>query len=298
VGRDLGTSTSATEWTLTQYDWLGRPVSITYPDSAQSTNHYNVLGQLEKSVDPDGVITLFGYDDEGRQIEQAIDINQNSQIDPGTDRVRYQEESVVDESSVPWITVEQGWRTSGSDIVEQIIQRSPNGLIAKNTLFGALTVTTTNLLNQYTSKENQGVIDVTGTATTASIVTVNEQPTTRLDEYFAGTASGDNSASAIEITANIHAVNPGAGPNGEDVVSTATKSEIVPPEEEAFTYDDDGNLTTDGKWTYTWDAENRLIAITPKSGDEALIGKKLTFGYDTDAKRIWQDIADWNAGMI
>jgi len=155
---------------------------------------------------------------------------------------------------------------------------------------------TPNLLNQYTSKENQGIIDVTGTATTASIVTVNEQSTTRLGEYFAGTASGDNSTSAIEITANIHAVNPGAGPNGEDVVSTATKSEIVPPEEEAFTHDDDGNLTADGKWTYTWDAENRLIAITPKSGNEALIGKKLTFGYDTDAKRIWQDTADWNEG--
>ena len=137
---------------------------------------------------------------------------------------------------------------------------------------------------------------MTGTATTASIVTVNEQPTTRLGEYFAGTASGDNSTSATEITANIHAVNPGAGPNGEDVVSTATKSKIVPPEEEAFTYDDDGNLTADGKWTYTWDAENRLIAIIPKTGNEALIGKKLTFGYDTDAKRIWQDTANWNTG--
>ena len=155
---------------------------------------------------------------------------------------------------------------------------------------------TPNLLNQYTNKENQGVIDVTGTATTASIVAVNEQPTTRLDEYFAGTATGDNSTGATEITANIHAVNPGAGPNGEDVVSTATKSEIVPPEEEAFTYDDDGNLAADGKWTYTWDAENRLIAITPKSGNEVLLGKKLTFGYDTDAKRIWQDTADWNVG--
>ena len=146
------------------------------------------------------------------------------------------------------------------------------------------------------TKENQIIINVTGTAITASIVTVNEQPTTRLGEYFAGTASGDNSTGTTKITANIHAVNPGAGSNGEDVVSTATKSEIVPPEEEAFTYDDDGNLTSDGKWTYTWDAENRLITITPKSGNEALIGKKLTFGYDTDAKRIWQDIANWNAG--
>ncbi len=31
---------------------------------------------------------------------------------------------------------------------------------------------------------------------------------------------------------------------------------------ENFGYDLDGNLTSDGRWTYTWDAENRLISMT------------------------------------
>jgi YD repeat-containing protein len=30
---------------------------------------------------------------------------------------------------------------------------------------------------------------------------------------------------------------------------------------ESLGYDDDGNLTSDARWTYTWDAENRLIAM-------------------------------------
>ena len=30
----------------------------------------------------------------------------------------------------------------------------------------------------------------------------------------------------------------------------------------AFTYDADGNLLSDGRWTYTWDAENRLVGVS------------------------------------
>jgi YD repeat-containing protein len=30
---------------------------------------------------------------------------------------------------------------------------------------------------------------------------------------------------------------------------------------EVFVYDDDGNLLSDGRWEYTWDAENRLVEI-------------------------------------
>jgi hypothetical protein len=35
----------------------------------------------------------------------------------------------------------------------------------------------------------------------------------------------------------------------------------LPPAQEALTYDLDGNLTGDARWTYTWDAENRLTAM-------------------------------------
>ena len=30
---------------------------------------------------------------------------------------------------------------------------------------------------------------------------------------------------------------------------------------EVFSYDLDGNMTSDGRWNYTWDAENRLIKV-------------------------------------
>jgi YD repeat-containing protein len=33
-----------------------------------STSYYNGLGQLTNQTDPDGVVMLYGYDDQGRRI--------------------------------------------------------------------------------------------------------------------------------------------------------------------------------------------------------------------------------------
>ncbi len=52
----------------------------------------------------------------------------------------------------------------------------------------------------------------------------------------------------------------------EEVTVTAGESELsgrlfVPGNPEVFEYDDDGNLVQDGRWSYSWDAENRLTAV-------------------------------------
>jgi RHS repeat-associated protein len=61
----------------------------------------------------------------------------------------------------------------------------------------------------------------------------------------------------------------------------------VPPLNEVLTYDADGNLTADGRWLYTWDAENRLFSMVP-----AVIPNlprtdlKLYFTYDGLSRRV------------
>ncbi len=45
------------------------------------------------------------------------------------------------------------------------------------------------------------------------------------------------------------------------VTSEMFRHWLLKTEPEAFSFDLDGNLTSDGRWTYTWDAENRLIAM-------------------------------------
>ncbi|WP_339132888.1 MAG: RHS repeat-associated core domain-containing protein [Candidatus Electrothrix sp. GW3-4] len=57
-------------------------------------------------------------------------------------------------------------------------------------------------------------------------------------------------------------------------------------------YDNDGGLTDDGTFTYSWNEENRLITITPKTpavGDE-----KLEFLYDYMGRRVRKVTTAWD----
>jgi RHS repeat-associated protein len=55
-----------------------------------------------------------------------------------------------------------------------------------------------------------------------------------------------------------------------------------------MTYDEDGNLTADGRWVYTWDAENRLIGMTTQTSavTAGVPNLRLTFAYDAQHRRI------------
>jgi RHS repeat-associated protein len=54
-------------------------------------------------------------------------------------------------------------------------------------------------------------------------------------------------------------------------------------------YDLDGNLTQDGRWSYTWDGENRLIKMVSRTGAPA---QYIQFTYDWQGRRISKKV--WN----
>ncbi len=71
----------------------------------------------------------------------------------------------------------------------------------------------------------------------------------------------------------------------------------IPPASETVVHDDDGNLTEDAQWEYTWDAENRMTSATQKSLPVAAgvstpppARKKLTFAYDYRNRRIAKQV--------
>ena len=83
--------------------------------------------------------------------------------------------------------------------------------------------------------------------------------------------------------------------NGSADVMTATyRTNFVAPATETFAYDDDGNLTSDGRWNYTWDAENRLIQMISKTytGLPDSARKKLVFAYDYMGRRVKKSVED------
>ncbi|WLE97270.1 MAG: hypothetical protein QTN59_00250 [Candidatus Electrothrix communis] len=57
-------------------------------------------------------------------------------------------------------------------------------------------------------------------------------------------------------------------------------------------YDNDGDLTDDGTFTYSWNGENRLIIITPKT--PAVGDKKLEFLYDYMGRRVQKITTAWD----
>jgi RHS repeat-associated protein len=70
---------------------------------------------------------------------------------------------------------------------------------------------------------------------------------------------------------------------------------FIPKSPENYTYDADGNLTSDGRFTNIWDADNRLTNITSLSGDPTGSLVKLDFTYDYMGRRI-QKIVSTNSG--
>jgi RHS repeat-associated protein len=79
-----------------------------------------------------------------------------------------------------------------------------------------------------------------------------------------------------------------------NIVTTVTGQPPVPV---APIHDDDGNLTADGDWTYTWDAENRLIEMetTAAAVADGTPKQKLEFGYDHMSRRISKKVYSWDA---
>ena len=149
---------------------------------------------------------------------------------------------------------------------------------------------TVNLLNQYTERTVPGVVDIIGEATESAKVVVNTTPATQLGTYFHAEVEVDNVAAPQypEIDAIV-------GQKGSpDVYLAETKGRrFVAKTPEVFDYDEDGNLTQDGRWMYTWDGENRLISMETLA---AAVGagvpyRFVAFTYDANSRRVGKKVS-------
>lgn len=148
---------------------------------------------------------------------------------------------------------------------------------------------TNNLLNQITSREVPGFLQVLGSAASNATVTLwsdngSYSRASRHGDYFRGELSVNNTAAPGWLTITNLAVLQN-GTNADYVTST-TGGVLVAQSPELFAHDADGNLTNDGRWTYTWDAENRLVAMESKAGIPPAAQQRLEFAYDWQGRRI------------
>ena len=149
---------------------------------------------------------------------------------------------------------------------------------------------TSNMVNQYTQRLVPGIIPVTGQASADSTVSVwlknhgaNAAAVTRPTrdgEYFKAAIPVNNSTASVTEALEITAVKFNTTLD-KDVVKTINGSYTVPKTPQVFTYDDDGNMLSDGVWSHTWNGENRLIAAEKAD-------KKLEFSYDYKGRMIYR----------
>jgi RHS repeat-associated protein len=142
-----------------------------------------------------------------------------------------------------------------------------------------------NLLNQITNRNVPGYVDVMGLTLATNTVSVNGQAAYQKWDYFREQLAVNNSAGALWT--NITVTAPGQATNSGHVYVGAAG--------ENFTYDLDGNLTSDGRWTNTWDAENRLVSMTALNNTPVASQYSLSFAYDYMGRRI-QKIVSTNSG--
>jgi RHS repeat-associated protein len=145
---------------------------------------------------------------------------------------------------------------------------------------------TVNNLNEYTAIATPGYKDIVGLALATNTVTVNSGVADRKGEYFHRELPISNTGGAIWTNV---AITAGGTTNG-GLAHPASSQTLV--------YDADGNLTFDGIWKYSWDAENRLTSMNMTNiiGVSPTNRLKLDFAYDFMNRRISKIVSTNSTG--
>jgi RHS repeat-associated protein len=143
-------------------------------------------------------------------------------------------------------------------------------------------------LNQYTSRTVPGIVNDIGTANSNATVTLWRDdgsfvPTYRHKDYYRAEMPINNNTGSVWLTLT----NLGVLQNGTntDIITNFVGNAFLPATPEAFTYDDDGNMTNGGRWKVSWDGENRAISFSCRAG-VAGVSNFVSCSYDYMGRRI------------
>src|SRR5271157_750072 len=259
VGQIVYQQSGTTRMTTSkQYDYLNRLSSVSSTPSNSFAYQYNAANQRNLARLADGSYWRYGYDALG-------------QVTSGN---KYW----VDETPVAGQQFDYTFDTIGNRTQTQAggDQNGANLRVANYT---------NNSLNQITSRGVPGDVDVMGLGIATNSVTVNGQTAYRKVEYFRQQLAVNNTSAAMWT--NITVTESGSNVTGKAYVARTPEN---------YTYDADGNLLSDGRWTYAWDAENRLINLTSLSGAPAGSQLQLAFAYDYQGRRTQKIVSTNNGG--
>jgi RHS repeat-associated protein len=167
----------------------------------------------------------------------------------------------VKETTDPTPTVRQrlayGYDPAGNRVFEQIDD--------------GVTAWSHDALNRLVAQAGGGVLQVVGTVNEPATVTIQGKAAT------VSAANQFTGGLAVVPGTNVFTIRA-TDPSGN--AATATYEVDVTDAQKTFTYDANGNLTTDGARTFEWDARNQLVAWTENS-------HRVEYSYDGFGRRTY-----------
>lgn len=129
-------------------------------------------------------------------------------------------------------------------------------------------------------------------------MTVDRRSTMRQDDLFNTELPVDNATADAYESIVIRGVKVAEGPPPENLVSDVQRDVFVAKTPEESTYDTDGNLTSNGRWNYTWNTENRLVRMETRTDLASNFPRqRLDFLYDSDGRRIRKKVFEWTSSL-
>jgi len=237
--------------TTKQYDNLNRLTSVSSVPSASSavsfSYAYNTANQRVRTTEADGSYWSYDYDSLG-QVTTGHKFWSDGSAAAGQ-YFDYSFDQIGNRTQTMAGGAQNGWN-------QRVATYTPNNL------------------NQYSQRTVPGAVDIMGLSMATNPVTVNGTTAYRKGEYFRQQLPVGNGSTAAWTNIVVSA-------GGQSSVSG---NQFVPKTPEMFLYDQDGNLTNDGHWTYTWDAENRLVSMVANTA--VAPAQSLAFAYDWKGRRI------------
>ncbi len=244
--------------TTRSYDCLNRLHSVSSGSSALSfSNVYNSADQRIRTTLTDGSYWLYECDSLGRVKSGKKGCSEQTPV--AGQQFEYAHDDIGNRTST-----KAGGDASGAGL--RVAAYSANSL------------------NQYTARDVPGAVDIMGVGLATNAVTVNGATAYRKGEYFRQQVSLSNGSTPV--WEGITVTESGQAPVSGNL--------FVPQTPEQFTYDLDGNLLSDGRWSYTWDAENRLLGLQALSTVPSGAKLNLDFVYDWRGRRIQKTVSTWN----
>jgi RHS repeat-associated protein len=109
-------------------------------------------------------------------------------------------------------------------------------------------------------------------------------PVVRQGRYWYGEAVVNSRTDGVWVVVT----NLGVVRGNPDRVQWEVRSDFVAQTPETLIYDGDGNLVRDGRWMYSWDAENRLVRVMSYGATDRASWRRVDWAYDALGRRIRQ----------